>query len=189
MCKPCNKKYNQINKEHIKQYNKCRYENNKVEILEKIKKYHLDNKENIQKYNKQWFQDNKDKINKYSRYKYKNDVIFKLKLILRNILKNKLKSQGGRKYKSSIKLTGCTIEELKYHLEGKFLPEMTWSNHGSVWEIDHIVGCVNFNLEEIEQQNKCFHYTNLQPLFKTTDIADSFGYTNQIGNRNKSKKI
>jgi hypothetical protein len=63
---------------------------------------------------------------------------------------------------------------------------MTWENHGDIWEIDHIQPCSSFNLtQEIEQQ-KCFYYTNLQPLFKTTQIAQSLGYVNEIGNRNKS---
>jgi hypothetical protein len=64
---------------------------------------------------------------------------------------------------------------------------MTWDNHGDVWEIDHIIGCINFDLTDIEQQKKCFHYTNLQPLFKTSGIAKKFGYTNEIGNRDKIK--
>ena len=65
---------------------------------------------------------------------------------------------------------------------------MSWENHGEIWEIDHIVGCANFNMEYLEEQKKCFHYTNMQPLFKTSDIAKSFGYIEHIGNRNKPKK-
>jgi len=78
--------------------------------------------------------------------------------------------------------------ELKLYLEKQFLPEMNWENHGNIWEIDHIKPCANFDLTDIKQQQECFHYTNLQPLFKTTEIAESFGYTDQIGNRNKYKK-
>jgi hypothetical protein len=66
---------------------------------------------------------------------------------------------------------------------------MTWENHGVIWEIDHTKPCAAFDLTNLEQQKECFHHTNLQPLFKTTEIAESFGYTNQIGNRNKSNKI
>jgi hypothetical protein len=64
---------------------------------------------------------------------------------------------------------------------------MNWENHGIVWEIDHIKACANFDLKDIEQQKECFHYTNIQPLFKTTEIAEQHGYQNEIGNRNKSK--
>jgi hypothetical protein len=59
---------------------------------------------------------------------------------------------------------------------------------GGVWEIDHIKPCASFDLTDIKQQKECFHYTNLQPLFKTSDIAKSFGYIDHIGNRNKPKK-
>jgi hypothetical protein len=53
---------------------------------------------------------------------------------------------------------------------------MTWLNHGQIWEIDHIKPCSSFDLTDLEQQKQCFHYTNLQPLFKTE-------------NRQKSNKI
>jgi hypothetical protein len=65
---------------------------------------------------------------------------------------------------------------------------MNWDNHGIIWEIDHIKPCASFDLSDIEQQKQCFHYTNLQPLFKTTDIAESFGY-DEAGNRNKGGNI
>jgi len=73
-------------------------------------------------------------------------------------------------------------------LEQRFKLEMTWENHGILWEIDHIKACSNFDLTKLEEQKQCFHYTNLQPLFKTTEIAEQHGYTNEIGNRNKGNK-
>jgi hypothetical protein len=65
---------------------------------------------------------------------------------------------------------------------------MNWENQGMVWEMDHIKPCDSFNLGILEEQYKCFHYTNIQPLFKTTEIAEQNGYKNEIGNRNKSNK-
>ena len=66
---------------------------------------------------------------------------------------------------------------------------MNWSNHGTIWEIDHIIPCDSFDLTKLEEQEKCFHFSNLQPLFKTTEIAESLGYKGYIGNREKSNKI
>jgi hypothetical protein len=189
LCSVCNKKYNNKNKDSIKKYNKERYESNKNEILSKIKIYHSNNKESIKEYAKDWFQKNKEHVNLYNREKYKNDIEFKIKTTLRNMLNNKLKSQNEDKINSSINLLGCSIEEFKLHLEKQFLPEMTWENHGNVWEIDHIKPCSLFNLVELKQQQECFHYTNMQPLFKTTQIAESYGYKNHTGNRNKSNKF
>ena len=41
---------------------------------------------------------------------------------------------------------------------------------------------------ECRKQKQCFHYTNTQPLFKTTSIAESLGY-NELGNRDKSNTL
>ena len=95
--------------------------------------------------------------------------------------------KNNSKSSSIIKLLGCNIKTLKIKLEQQFKPEMNWENHGEVWEIDHIIPCVSFDLKKLEEQKKCFHYSNLQPLFKTTKIAEKFGYYKEIGNRNKNK--
>ncbi len=34
------------------------------------------------------------------------------------------------------------------------------------WHIDHIRPCSSFDLSDPKQQEECFHYTNLQPLWK-----------------------
>jgi hypothetical protein len=187
MCKDCNKEYNIKNKKHIKEYNKNRYENNRSEIINKIKTYHFNNKEKIKEYTKIWFKDNKHHINEYNRKKYNSNIEFKIKLSLRNSLLKKLKYKNTEKIISSLDLLGCSVQDFKLHLEKQFLPEMNWENHGDIWEIDHIKPCASFNLIDINQQKECFHYTNMQPLFKTTEIAKSFGYKNYIGNRNKNK--
>ena len=115
--------------------------------------------------------------------RYKNNPQTKLALLLRVRLNNALKEIT--RYNTSFSLLGCTIKEYKQHLESQFKPEMNWDNHGDIWEIDHIKPCNSFDLIDIEQQKQCFHYTNLQPLFKTTEISELFGY-NELGNRNKS---
>ena len=64
---------------------------------------------------------------------------------------------------------------LQCYLEGKFTEGMTWENHGK-WHIDHIKPCCSFNLEDEEEQKKCFHYTNLQPLWATDNLVKSGKY-------------
>jgi hypothetical protein len=174
------------NKEERKKY----YQKNKNKILEKNKVYSNDyyntNKDKI----KQYYLNNKDKIKQrqlvYINKQYEENLEFKITMILRS--RFYLALIKGKKIKSILELIGCSIEELKLYLEQQFQPEMTWENHGEIWEIDHIIGCCNFDLTKLEEQKQCFHYINLQPLFKTTEIAKSFGYVDQIGNRNKHKK-
>ena len=67
-------------------------------------------------------------------------------------------------------LLGASIPEVWNHLEKQFQPGMTRKNHG-LWHIDHIKPCVTFDLSDPEQQKKCFHYTNLQPLWAFDNIS------------------
>jgi hypothetical protein len=169
------KKYQQLNKEKINQTQKEYYHNNKH--------YWIDN-ENRKEYCKSYTKLNRKKLNEWSVTQYKTNPQFKLGMLLRQRFKSAIK---GYKISQIENLIGCSVIECKLYLEKLFLPEMSWENHGEIWEIDHIKPCVSFDLTDINQQKECFHYSNLQPLFKTTKIAQNFGYTYKIGNRNKGK--
>lgn len=74
--------------------------------------------------------------------------------------------RGYKKSDATLKLVGCSLDGLRAHLESKFKDGMTWGNYGRYgWHIDHIKPCASFDLSDIEQQKKCFHFTNLQPLW------------------------
>jgi hypothetical protein len=201
-CKSCKKQYNIDNKEYISDRHKNYYILNKGDHQERMKIWLKNNKEKAKEICKRWEENNKEKIQEYHkiydkenihkkkiRYslKYKNDINFKILEIHRKRIVGALKNKGFKKSSSSIQLLGCSIEEFKQYIESQFYPEMNWGNHGPVWELDHIIPCAVFNFEKLEEQELCFHYTNQRPLFKTTNIALSFGYKDEIGNRNRSK--
>ena len=72
-----------------------------------------------------------------------------------------------RKSDYILKLCGTTLAGVKKHLESLFKLGMTWGNYGwDGWHIDHIKPCAEFDLTDPAQQRICFHYTNLQPLWK-----------------------
>jgi hypothetical protein len=52
---------------------------------------------------------------------------------------------------------------------------MSWNNHGQ-WHIDHVRPCSSFNLLNPEEQQQCFHYTNLQPLWAADNLSKSDTY-------------
>jgi len=176
------KNYNQNNREKRKEYNKLNREKDKYYL----KEYNKLNKDHIKKLRKEYNTNNKNIINKYQNKKYKEDLNYKLGLLIRCRIFNAIKTNS--KSKRTVEILGCNVEYFKNHLESQFLPEMSWENHGTIWEIDHIKPCALFDFTIEENILECFHYTNHQPLFKTTEIAKNFGYIDQIGNRNKNKK-
>ena len=95
------------------------------------------------------------------------DIYFKLRHNCRARIGKVLK--GKSKSAPTMKLIGCTIEELWAHLESKFEPWMTRENHG-LWHVDHIKACSKFDLTDPAQQRKCFHWSNLQPLEAVANI-------------------
>ena len=97
---------------------------------------------------------------KYQRERRQTDPAFKLLDNLRSRLYKAL--HGNSKSARTQALLGCTREECLAHIEAQFTEGMTHENT----DVDHIVPCASFNLENEEEQRQCFHFSNLQPLFK-----------------------
>jgi len=77
--------------------------------------------------------------------------------------------------KSVLKLLGCSVEELRAHLQNQFLPGMSWDNYGE-WHIDHIRPCASFDLTDLAQQRECFNFKNLQPLWAKDNLSKGAKY-------------
>lgn len=123
-----------------------------------------------------------DEVLKYRDFSKKQHTI---KNILGSRIRQALDRVLWKKSKSTIELTGCSIPFLLSYLESLFLPGMTWENRGKgtgKWHIDHIKPCNTFNLTIEEEQKRCFHYSNLRPLWGSDNIkrpldgSDMFGY-------------
>jgi len=99
-----------------------------------------------------------------------NDINFRLADTLRSRLKHALK--GNFKSGSAVGDLGCSIEQLKKHIESKFKTGMTWDNWTrNGWHIDHIIPLSRFNLSNKEELLKACHYTNLQPLWAKDNLS------------------
>lgn len=156
-----------------------------------MRKYYLKNKEKIDKYRKQWYLDNKDtKDFKQKRFTYKkmyeqsnkeylrnrrkkyyyNNINIRLKELIRNRIRIALKHT--HKHSKTVELLGCSIEQAREHLQKQFQLGMSWNNYNiKGWHIDHIVPCSSFDLTKEEEQRRCFHYTNLQPLWAHENLV------------------
>jgi hypothetical protein len=93
----------------------------------------------------------------WSKNQYKTNIQFKLSQLLRIRLIDALKGKIN-KFESTLELLGCSIEELKLYLEQQFKPDMTWENHGILWEIDHIKPCAIFDLTDSKSLSNPFSW-------------------------------
>ena len=90
------------------------------------------------------------------------------------MLRDRINSAIGKNYKQSLalELLGCSIYKVKQYLEQQFKEGMNWKNHGIYgWHIDYIIPCCRFDLTKLDEQKKCFHYTNLQPLWANENLS------------------
>lgn len=134
------------------------------------KRYRQNHKIEIAAYKEQYRQNHKVERSMYERDRRANDIDFKLKIIIRNKIGQSIKD--GRSYGHSVDLLGCSIKEVREHLERQFKPGMTWGNWSvKGWHIDHIIPLASFDFTDHEQQKQAFHYTNLQPLWAEDNMA------------------
>lgn len=150
-----NKKYYQEHKKEIEEYNKQYYLLNKEKIIERIKEYYKINKSYLNKYNY-----------KYQKEKYHNDPIFRLRRNVSHLINYYLKRFNSSKKDSCLKHLPYTIQQLYDHLEKQFDSNMSWSNYGSYWDIDHIIPQSLLPYDSMEHPNfqKCWALSNLRPL-------------------------
>lgn len=113
----------------------------------------------------------------YRRKRRQTDHAFKILCRLRGRLYSALK--GKRKSATTKALLGCSVDECRKYIEAQFLEGMNWENT----HIDHIVPCASFNLEDPEQQRRCFHFTNLQPLIARDNIYKGSKITEKAAQR------
>lgn len=151
--------------------------------LETCRQYRANNPEKVRAAGNKWNRKNRDRcLENGRRYKrehvleereyrrlyvsrrIKTDINYRIRHFLRNRIKHALKHV--KKSKRTEQLVGCSIDYLRNHIEAQFNYGMSWENHSQHgWHIDHKKPCASFDLSDPEQQEICFHYTNLQPLW------------------------
>lgn len=110
--------------------------------------------------------------NLYQNNRKKIDIQFRLACNLRARINTAI--VRGYKSGSAIRDLGCTIQELKFYIEGQFKDGMTWNNWSrDGWHIDHKIPLAFFDLTDRDQFLQAVHYTNLQPMWAIENIKKS----------------
>lgn len=121
-----------------------------------------------------WEKKNPEKV-RQMRKKRNQKLSVRLRIGLQSRIWYALK--GLAKSGRTKELLGCPIPWLEVHLESQFRDEMSWSNYGKVWHVDHIRPCASFDLTRADHQHWCFHWTNLQPLLVKENLEKGAKYS------------
>lgn len=99
----------------------------------------------------------------------KNSLNYKILDNLRRRINKAVRN--GSKSQSTVRLLGCSLTEFRMYLESKFDVGMSWENYGKFgWHIDHIMPCAVFDLSRPDHQKRCFHFSNMQPMWAADNI-------------------
>jgi len=121
------------------------------------------------KRHKKYQEEHREEANKRDRDRRKNDPEYRLKDILRRRLHDALTSQNAKKFDHTMDLIGCTPKFLLNHLN-------TVASNGLKFEdkeiqVDHIIPCAAFNLQDELEQLVCFNWRNCQLLTATDNSS------------------
>lgn len=144
------------------------------------KQHHEQHKEDDRVYRHEYQKTHRKENRLRTKHRESIDPQFKIGNRLRSRILSALKVQKARKGAKSEKLLGCSVSHFRQWIESQWLPGMNWNNYGAqklngpkMWHIDHIVPCSSFNLLEVTEQYKCFHYTNMRPLWAYDNMSKS----------------
>lgn len=147
---------------------KCRsihyyYSKDRERIKNKSKKWYYSNNKRALLVRKIYRDTHKQERKAYLA-KRRNEIDFRIIHSLRNRLRLAIKN--NQKRGSAIRDLGCSVSELKEHLEKQFQEGMSWGNYGRKgWHIDHIKPLSKIDLTDKQQFLEANHYTNLQPMW------------------------
>lgn len=174
--------YRNTNPDKVKKSKQTYYLNNKKEILAKNAKYVEENLDKVRKQHKTYYKENIEKVKKsnkkwrkenleysriYLREKYRNNTLFRLRKICREMVRRTYKNLKLNKNISTRNFLGYTPLELKVHIEKQFKEKMSWDNYGE-WHIDHIIPISQATT--LEEGIKLSQLSNLQPLWAEENL-------------------
>lgn len=178
-CKECRKvetkEYLDSNREAVRERGRLA----RIKNPDANKKYYRENPEYFERYRaekwdhyKKWRDDNRSKVNENFKRRKRENPSYRIACNLRSSFSTLVSKGKGQKYGSVLDLLGCSVDEFRTHLENLFSTGMSWDNYGK-WHIDHIKPCSLFDLTDFEEQKKCFHFSNMQPLWAIDNIKKS----------------
>lgn len=122
-------------------------------------KWQDENREHFDELRARRYQRKKPEIRAKYRERYSEDICFRIHRLLKRRMQRCI-----QKIKSTEDYIGTKFERVAEWLEYNFTDDMTWENHGTVWDIDHVIPVCKWNLKDEKHIDMCFNWKNLSPM-------------------------
>ena len=135
-------------------------------VKERQREWDRENPEKRRLNSKRWTEKNPERRRELNRrsYERRSKICgYRVTSRLRSRLWYALKKTGSQKSAKTMELTGL---ESGYDIVDYLFTKSPWFDRDEFQglEVDHIIPCAVFNLDDKEHQKVCFHFTNLQLL-------------------------
>ena len=160
--------YRETHRQEAKAYHRAYREVHQEEKKAYTKTWHEVHKKEQAAYRRVYYETHGKELNAYRQARRISDSIYRLIACLRGRVASALRAGGYSKKSSTLDIVGCTLEELKAHLEKQFWSGMTWENAGE-WHVDHIIPLASAKTEG--EVLKLCHFSNLQPLWADDNLS------------------
>lgn len=124
--------------------------------------------------NARWKTENPDYHKEYGRQYQRSRRADSVDARLAGTLRNQLFKvlRVGRKG-SAVRNLGCSVADLRAHIESQFEPGMSWENWGNgvgQWSIDHAYPCSKADLTDRSQFLAVANWRNLRPMWHDDNV-------------------
>ena len=97
--------------------------------------------------------------NKWSSNECHRNINYRIKKSLAARLRSVLTKKD-----TTMNYIGCNINYLREWFEFNFTEDMSWSNYGKYWSIDHLIPVYKFDLTNEKEKLKCWNWSNMVPV-------------------------
>ena len=140
---------------------------NKERLSVRDAKYISENKDIIAAKRKEYAKNNREKrnvyIREYKKVRKEKDPSFK---IYENCRKRIWKILRVSKTNKTSELLGCTKLFYQMWIAYTFDASLSWTNYGTMWDIDHVMPIHSFDIKDKKEVLKCFNWRNTRALDK-----------------------
>lgn len=173
------------NKERLIEYRKQYHANNRTRSNEYSKARRAKNPGEAAVLAKQYREENPEKVKESQKRTYEKKQSTpkgRLENSIRAGVYDEIK-KGSKRGRKTFDLLGYTVDQLKDHIESRFLPGMDWDNYGKYgWHIDHIIPLSAHNYETPDDIDfkRAWALSNLQPLWATDNLTKNAKLTTEF---------